>query len=85
MIKEGKIGEVIQVTEFGPHQLDKEIRPDWFLRKEQDGGILCDIGSHQIEQFLYYTDNENGAAFIFEVDCFITDGLNIFLKLKSCV
>lgn len=59
LIKDGKIGEVIQVTGFGPHRLDKDIRPDWFFKKEQYGGILCDIGSHQIEQFLYYTGNEN--------------------------
>lgn len=59
LIKEGKIGEVIQVTGFGPHRLDKEVRPDWFFKKEQYGGILCDIGSHQIEQFLYFTGNED--------------------------
>ncbi|MBM6614636.1 Gfo/Idh/MocA family oxidoreductase [Desemzia sp. RIT804] len=59
LIKEGVIGEVIQITGFGPHRLDKEKRPDWFFDKEQYGGILCDIGSHQIEQFLYFTGNEN--------------------------
>ncbi|NVF12405.1 Gfo/Idh/MocA family oxidoreductase [Anaerococcus sp. AGMB00486] len=59
LIKEGKIGKVVQVTGFGPHSLNKESRPDWFFKKEQYGGILTDIGSHQIEQFLYYTGNEN--------------------------
>ncbi|MER2146780.1 MAG: Gfo/Idh/MocA family oxidoreductase [Aerococcus urinaeequi] len=59
LIEEGKIGRVIQVTGFGPHRLDKDIRPDWFFNKEQYGGILADIGSHQIEQFLYYTGNED--------------------------
>lgn len=59
LIEEGKIGKVIQVTGFGPHSLNKESRPDWFFKKEQYGGILTDIGSHQIEQFLYYTGNEN--------------------------
>ena len=34
-------------------------RPDWFFNKEQYGGILCDIGSHQIEQFLYYAGCED--------------------------
>lgn len=57
LIEEGRIGRVIQVTGFGPHRLDKEKRPDWFFKKEQYGGILADIGSHQIEQFLYYTGN----------------------------
>lgn len=59
LIEEGKIGQVIQVTGFGPHRLDKEKRPDWFFNKEEYGGILADIGSHQIEQFLYYTGNAN--------------------------
>ena len=58
LIKEGAIGRVIQVTGFGPHRLNAPSRPDWFFKKEQYGGILCDIGSHQIEQFLYFTDNE---------------------------
>lgn len=57
MIEEGKIGRVIQVTGFGPHRLDKEKRPEWFFNKEQYGGILADIGSHQIEQFLHFTGN----------------------------
>ncbi|WP_010280384.1 Gfo/Idh/MocA family protein, partial [Bacillus timonensis] len=59
LIKQGAIGRVIQVTGFGPHRLNADSRPDWFLNKEQYGGILCDIGSHQIEQFLYYTDNKD--------------------------
>lgn len=54
LIKDGAIGRVIQVTGFGPHRLNAPSRPDWFFNKEQYGGILCDIGSHQIEQFLYY-------------------------------
>lgn len=57
MIEEGKIGRVLQVTGFGPHRLDKEKRPEWFFKKDTYGGILTDIGSHQIEQFLYYTGN----------------------------
>lgn len=59
LIEEGKIGRVLQVTGFGPHRLDKEKRPSWFFNKEEYGGILSDIGSHQIEQFLYYTGNKD--------------------------
>ncbi|WP_368659510.1 Gfo/Idh/MocA family protein [Metabacillus halosaccharovorans] len=54
LIESGAIGRVIQVTGFGPHRLNAASRPDWFFKKEQYGGILCDIGSHQIEQFLFY-------------------------------
>jgi predicted dehydrogenase len=55
LIREGAIGKVIQVLGLGPHRLNPTSRPDWFFEKEKYGGILCDIGSHQIEQFLYYT------------------------------
>ena len=56
LVKQGAIGRVIQVIGMGPHRLGANSRPDWFFEKEKYGGILCDIGSHQIEQFLYYAD-----------------------------
>ncbi len=55
LIEQGAIGTPIHVDGFGPHRIgDPSTRPDWFWKKEQYGGILCDIGSHQIEQFLFY-------------------------------
>ncbi len=54
LVEKGAIGRVIQVLGMGPHREGKG-RPDWFYEKDRFGGILCDIGSHQIEQFLYYT------------------------------
>ena len=53
LIEEGAIGRVVQVIGLGPHRLNAPTRPDWFFEKDKYGGILCDIGSHQIEQFLY--------------------------------
>lgn len=55
LIKQGAIGKVIQIIGMGPHRLNAPSRPAWFFEKEKYGGILCDIGSHQIEQFLFYT------------------------------
>ena len=55
LIEQGAIGKVIQTMGMGPHRLSAPVRPAWFFEKEKYGGILCDIGSHQIEQFLYYT------------------------------
>jgi predicted dehydrogenase len=55
LLAQGAIGRVVQVIGTGPHRLNAPSRPDWFFKKEQYGGILADIGSHQIEQFLYYT------------------------------
>lgn len=56
LVQAGAIGRVLQVMGMGPHRLGPpQGRPDWFYRKAQYGGILCDIGSHQCEQFLHYT------------------------------
>jgi predicted dehydrogenase len=54
LIAEGAIGRVVQVLGLGPHRLNAASRPEWFFQHERYGGILCDIGSHQIEQFLFY-------------------------------
>ncbi len=56
LVRDGAIGRVVQVLGLGPHRLGVEGRPPWFFDKSRYGGILCDIGSHQIEQFLYYAD-----------------------------
>lgn len=58
MIQAGEIGQVIHVEGFGPHRLGAAGRPAWFFEKEKYGGILCDIGSHQIEQYLYFAGEE---------------------------
>ncbi len=56
LIQQGAIGRVLQVLGLGPHRISLPTRPAWFFQKEKYGGILCDIGSHQIEQFLFYAD-----------------------------
>lgn len=55
LINDGAIGKVLHVTNLAPHRLSKQSRPDWFFDKQQYGGILTDIGSHQAEQFLAYS------------------------------
>lgn len=59
LIEQGAIGRVLQTIGLGPHRLSAGNRPKWFFEKEKYGGILCDIGSHQIEQFLFYTGAKN--------------------------
>lgn len=54
LIEQGAIGRVLQVLNIAPHRLNKSGRPDWFFQKARYGGILTDIGSHQVEQFLTY-------------------------------
>ena len=67
LIKQGVIGKVIQTINIAPHQIYQSGgdaggsggRPGWFWNDAQFGGILCDIGSHQIDQFLYYTGSRS--------------------------
>ncbi|MFS0562265.1 Gfo/Idh/MocA family oxidoreductase [Terribacillus sp. 179-K 1B1 HS] len=54
IVQEGLIGELFQLTGSGPHRLQAQTRPAWFFDPGKNGGILCDIGSHQIEQLLHY-------------------------------
>lgn len=59
LIEQGAIGRVVQVLGLGPHRININNRPEWFFDRDRFGGILCDIGSHQIEQFLFYTGARN--------------------------
>lgn len=54
LIQQGAIGRVLQVLGLGPHRINAPSRPPWFWQPDQYGGILVDLGSHQIEQFLFY-------------------------------
>jgi predicted dehydrogenase len=62
LIEQGAIGRVLQVIGMGPHRLSNLTRPEWFYKREDYGGILCDIGSHQIEQFLYYAGTDDATV-----------------------
>lgn len=54
LVRGGVIGRVIQTVGLGPHRIGNYPRPDWFYQRDRYGGILCDIGSHQVEQFLFF-------------------------------
>lgn len=55
LVRAGAIGRVLQTVGLGPHRLNRHLRPDWFFDTEKCGGILVDIASHQIDQFLHFT------------------------------
>ena len=55
LVAEGKIGKVKQTIGTGPHRQGNYERPDWFYDRESYGGVITDIGSHQIHQFLVFT------------------------------
>src|SRR5271157_3426559 len=62
LVKAGAIGKVVQTINIAPHQVNAPSRPAWFWDPVQYGGILCDIGSHQADQFVYYTGSTTAAV-----------------------
>ena len=56
LVKAGAIGRVIQTIGMGPHRINPPDRPEWFWDPKQYGGIICDIGAHQFDQFLHFTE-----------------------------
>lgn len=55
LVEAGAIGGVIQTIGLGPHRMSPKERPEWFFDRPKYGGILCDIASHQADQFLFFT------------------------------
>ena len=55
LVKAGAIGRVVQTIGLGPHRMNPKTRPAWFFERPRFGGILCDIASHQADQFLFFT------------------------------
>ncbi len=59
LVQEGAIGRVVHTTGLGPHRLNRATRPEWFFERDRYGGVLTDIASHQIDQFLHFTGSES--------------------------
>ncbi|MEO0402726.1 MAG: Gfo/Idh/MocA family oxidoreductase [Pseudomonadota bacterium] len=58
LVADGAIGRVVHTTGLGPHRLNRATRPDWFFDRQKYGGVLTDIASHQIDQFLHFTGSD---------------------------
>ena len=59
LLEQKAIGDIVSIRGSGPHRLSAASRPDWFFEKEKYGGILVDIGSHQVEQLLHFSGAED--------------------------
>jgi len=57
LVKQGMIGKVVQTIGLGPHRMNANTRPEWFFDKKRFGGIICDIASHQFDQYLFFTNS----------------------------
>jgi predicted dehydrogenase len=55
LVKAGAIGRVVQTIQLAPHKINEPTRPEWFWDPALYGGTLCDLGSHQADEFVYFT------------------------------
>ncbi|MEM9797428.1 MAG: Gfo/Idh/MocA family oxidoreductase [Pseudomonadota bacterium] len=69
LVAAGAIGRVVDVTLLAPHRLNAQSRPDWFWDRARNGGILADIGSHQIDQVLHFAGAREARVQLAEADC----------------
>lgn len=74
LVKTGAIGQVIQTVNLAPHRISNKfgtsglsVRPDWFWDKKRYGGILTDIGSHQFDQYLHFTNTTEAEVLMSQV------------------
>lgn len=67
LVKAGAIGQVIQTVGLGPHRMNVKARPQWFFDHRRFGGIICDIGSHQVDQFLFFTGSTKADVVVAQV------------------
>ena len=74
LVKAGAIGQVIQTINLAPHRISNKfgtsglaVRPDWFWDKKRYGGIITDIGSHQFDQYLHFTNTTEAKVLMSQV------------------
>jgi predicted dehydrogenase len=70
LVQAGAIGRPLQTVGLGPHRLNAPSRPAWFFERERYGGILTDIGSHQADQFLFFTGSTSAEVVASQVGNF---------------
>ena len=70
LVMAGAIGKVVQTIGLGPHRTSLPTRPEWYFQREKYGGVLCDIASHQFDQFLFFTGSTEAEVIAAQVGNF---------------
>jgi predicted dehydrogenase len=71
LVHSGTIGRVVQTVGFGPHRLlNHGYRPEWVFDRENFGGVINDLASHQMDQFLYFTGSTEAEVVVSHVGNF---------------
>lgn len=58
LIKEGKLGKIINLSIMKPHKLNAPSRSDWHFSKEENGGIIIDLLIHDFDLLRWLTGCE---------------------------
>jgi predicted dehydrogenase len=74
LVSAGAIGRVVQTIGIGPHRLNGALRAEWFFDDTRYGGILTDLASHQIDQFLIFTGSQDAEIVAASVGNFANPG-----------
>src|ERR1043166_6187696 len=74
LVAAGAIGRVVQIVALGPHRLNRHLRPAWFFQRDKYGGILTDVGCHQIDQFLVFSGSKSAEIVSASVGNFANPG-----------
>jgi predicted dehydrogenase len=56
ILRSGELGRLVHTSALLPHRLNRALRPAWFFDPPAYGGIIADIGTHAIDQFLAFAD-----------------------------
>lgn len=70
LVLDGRIGDLVSITSFGPHKLVKNSRPAWHFVEEQCGGIGVDLLIHHVDLLRWFSDSEvkDSSGFIVKSD-----------------
>jgi len=68
LLAAGAVGRVIQTMALAPHKITPSTRPSWFFEREKYGGILVDLASHHIDEFLFFTGSTRADVVAAQVD-----------------
>ncbi|HEX6463618.1 MAG TPA: Gfo/Idh/MocA family oxidoreductase, partial [Vicinamibacterales bacterium] len=55
LVKAGAVGRIIQTLATAPHKMSPATRPAWFFQRARYGGILVDLASHHVDEFIAFT------------------------------
>ena len=83
IVRSGELGRLVHTSALLPHRLNRALRPAWFFDAPAYGGIINDIGSHAIDQFLAFADADDAEIVHSTVGAFGTEpsGFEDFAEL----